>query len=93
MVGNTEGHIIFWKSEDIHINLASTLEHHSTHEKAFGDFPGGPVVKTPCSQCWRHGFNPWSSEVGSNMPCGMAKILKEIKKHTHTSGFKMEDCG
>ena len=25
-----------------------------------GDFPGGPVAKTPCSQCRRPRFNPWS---------------------------------
>ena len=24
------------------------------------DFPGGPVAKTLCSQCWGPGFNPWS---------------------------------
>ena len=24
------------------------------------DFPGGPEVKTPCSQCREHGFDPWS---------------------------------
>ena len=24
------------------------------------DFPGGPVVKTPRSQCREPGFNPWS---------------------------------
>ena len=24
------------------------------------DFPGGPVVKTPCSQCRRLRFDPWS---------------------------------
>ena len=23
------------------------------------DFPGGPVDKTPCSQCRGPGFNPW----------------------------------
>ena len=23
------------------------------------DFPGGPVVKTPHSQCRGHGFDPW----------------------------------
>ena len=27
------------------------------------DFPGGPVVKTPSSQCGRHGFNPWFNSV------------------------------
>ena len=25
-----------------------------------GNFPGGPGVKTPCSQCRGHGFDPWS---------------------------------
>ena len=25
-----------------------------------GDFPGGPVTKTPCSQRRRPGFEPWS---------------------------------
>ena len=25
-----------------------------------GDFPGSPVVKTPCFHCRGHGFNPWS---------------------------------
>ena len=24
------------------------------------DFPGDPVVKTPCSQCRGHRFHPWS---------------------------------
>ena len=24
------------------------------------DFPGGPVVKTPCSQCRGPRFDPWS---------------------------------
>ena len=24
------------------------------------DFPGGPVAKTPSSQCGGPGFNPWS---------------------------------
>ena len=32
----------------------------NTYIKSKGDFPGGPVVKTPCSQCRGHGFNPWS---------------------------------
>ena len=29
------------------------------------DFPGGPVARTPHSQCWGHGFNPWS---GNQIP-------------------------
>ena len=24
------------------------------------DFPGGAVVRTPCSQCREPGFDPWS---------------------------------
>ena len=24
-----------------------------------GDFPGSPVIKTPCCHCRGHGFNPW----------------------------------
>jgi len=24
-----------------------------------GDFPGGPVVKTPCFYCRGHRFDPW----------------------------------
>ena len=31
-----------------------------TKENASRDFPGGPVAKTPCSQCRGSGFNPWS---------------------------------
>ena len=27
-----------------------------------GDFPGGPVVKTPHSQCREPGFDPWSGD-------------------------------
>ena len=26
------------------------------------DFPGGPVVKTPCSQCKGPGFDSWSGK-------------------------------
>ena len=29
-------------------------------EKKKGDFPGGPVGKTPCSQCSGPGFDLWS---------------------------------
>ena len=28
-----------------------------------GDFPGGPVAKTLCSQCRGPGFNPWSGKL------------------------------
>ena len=38
-----------------------------------GEFPGFPVVKTPCLQSRRHRFNPWLTK--SSMPCGVAKIM------------------
>ena len=40
-----------WKIEDSMILVLRT---------ARGDFPGGPVAKTPCSQFWGPGFDPWS---------------------------------
>ena len=27
---------------------------------AYAAFPGGLVAKTPCSQSWEQGFDPWS---------------------------------
>ena len=38
-----------------------------------GEFPGCPVVKTPCLQSRGHRFNPWVGK--SRMPCGVAKIV------------------
>ena len=40
------------------------------------DFPGGPVVKTLCSQCKGHCFNPWSENWDSHMPHDAAKVIK-----------------
>ena len=43
-----------------------THTHTHTHQISlkdcakFRDFPGGPVVETPCSQCRGHEFHPWS---------------------------------
>ena len=31
-------------------------------KKIRGDFPGGPVAKTPCSQCRGLRFIPWSGK-------------------------------
>ena len=35
-----------------------------------GDLPGGPVTKTPHSQCWGPGFDPWS---GNKVPHAAAR--------------------
>ena len=32
------------------------------------DFPGGPVVKTPCSQCWGSWVQSLVGELRSHMP-------------------------
>ena len=37
--------------------LKDKLRHIKNFE--FRDFPGGPVGKAPCSQCWGPGFDPW----------------------------------
>ena len=39
------------------------------------DFPGGPVVKTLCPQCWGHGFSP---SQGTKIPpaCLTAQTIK-----------------
>ena len=43
------------------LSTRATHPSHLGHFKiADGDFPCGPVVKTPCSQCRGHGFDPWS---------------------------------
>ena len=47
----------------------------------FRDFPGGPMVKTPSSQCRGHGFD-WSlvRKLISRMPRGAAKINNNKNK-------------
>ena len=42
------------------------------------DFPGSPVVKTPCFYCQGHGFDPWL-EWRSHMRCSMAKKKQKPK--------------
>ena len=42
------------------------------------DFPGGPVVKTQCSQCRRHRYDYWSG----NQDPTCQKIYKLIKNFT-----------
>ena len=39
-------------------------------ENRWEDFPGGPVAKTPSSQCWGSGFDPWSE---NKIPHAMTK--------------------
>ena len=54
-----------------------------------GDFPGGPAVKIPCSQCRGPGFDPWS---GNYIPHAATKIphatMKTPSVATKTSTAK-----
>ena len=45
-----------------------------------GNLSGGPVVENPCFHCRGHGFDdPWSGELGSRMPRGVAKNKRKDK--------------
>ena len=44
-----------------------------------GDFPGGPMVKTPCFHC-RGAVQSLVGELGCRMPHGAAKKRKKKKK-------------
>ena len=45
------------------------------------EFPGGPLVRTPCFHCQGPGFNPWSGKLG---PCKLRHGQKK-KKYCGTS--------
>ena len=47
----------------------------------FKNFPGGPVVKTPCSQCQGPGFNPW---LENQIPCATTN-----SSHATTKDWKI----
>ena len=50
------------------------------------DFPGGPVVKTPCSQCRRLEFNRW---LGNKIPHTVQTDQKEISTYEWTAQFTL----
>ena len=50
-------------------------------EHSSWDFPGGPVAKTPCSQCRGPGFDPWS---GNKIPHVLTPQLKILSAATKT---------
>ena len=59
--------------ESIKVNIHLTVSRlHWSHplETLIRDLPGGPVVKTPYSQCKSSGFDPWS---GNYMPHAATK--------------------
>ena len=50
--------------------------------KVWGDFPGGPVVKTLHFHFRRHGFDPWSG-----------KFCLQSKKKFKVTGFREHQQG
>ena len=50
-------HLQSHQKEYLGINLTKEV-----NDLYLWDFPGGPVVKTPCFHCRGHGFNPWSGK-------------------------------
>ena len=63
----------------------------------FWDFPGGPVAKTPCSQCRGPSFHPWSGKIPhvttKTWHRQINKSTKRKKKETRgwlrTLGFRL----
>ena len=51
-----------------------------------GDFPGGPVARTPSSQCRGPGFNPWS---GNWIPHAATKDLACKQAKTSNAAMKI----
>ena len=53
------------------------------------DFPGGPVVKTPCFHCRGHRFDPWLGKIP--MPHGVTG--KKKKKKEKERNYKCTSVG
>ena len=59
-----------------------------TSKRTIRDFPGGPVAKTPYSQCRGHRFNPWSE---NKIPHTATKTWwSQIKFFNYTSKVSHE---
>ena len=52
------------ENSDIWVNFAYVID------IKLRDFPGSPVVKTPCSQRKGHGFDPWVRKLRHHMLLG-----------------------
>ena len=52
----------------------------TTYLRKNRDFPGGPVAKTPSSQCRELEFDPWS---GNQMPHATAKRSPVLQLRPH----------
>ena len=52
---------------------------------SLGDFPGGPVVKTPCLQCKGHRFDPWLGNLKVTFLEEWLKLLEGLSPTTSCS--------
>ena len=61
-------------------------------KKTEGDFPGGAVAKTQCSQCKEMRFDPWSK---MQIPSAATKIPAQLNKYKNFffNLRKMRKCG
>ena len=53
-----EANVCLCPEIELHWRLRNTLENRMKQKRGLRDFPGGLVVRTPCSQCRGPGFNP-----------------------------------
>ena len=81
-----EGNLLFQKTHSPH---PTPLQKNLTKIQKSRDFPGGPMVKTPNSQCKEPGFNPWSRNwiphAATNTWHGKINKLKKKKKRAGIS--------
>ena len=54
---------------------------------SFGDFPGGPAVKTLCFHCRGHGFHPWWSLVRELRSCILCCVAKKFWRRRKKETF------
>ena len=51
---------MYTQNNQINYTSIKTLKNKNVFKKKCRDFPGGPVVGTPCFHCRGRGFKPWS---------------------------------
>ena len=81
-------HIILHIVTDIYLLSSNRLLWHiyisetqfDNINEIYKDFPGGPVTKTPPSQCSGHQFNPWS---GNQIPHATTKTPYSQIRYTY----------
>ena len=60
-----------------------------SHTNVVGEFPGCPVVRSPCFHCNGPGFNPWS---GNKDPASHGIWSKKEEKKCSCQRTKLQDC-